>query len=178
MSDYTNSNNEKTIVYIDAANIILSCKNVDLRIDILKLIQNLKDKFRTEKIIYFTGNFKSMEKYFDTLIENGVEMIYKEIYNENDKTKANCDVEISHRITYDIENGLVDKVILLSGDGDFVHLADYINRNKKKITVIAAEPISCSRMIKKRQFIALSYLRDFGDGILIGKDEETSDVNK
>lgn len=162
---------EITIIYIDAANILLSSKSAGLDVDILKLIQKLKDKYRTEKVIYFTGDFKSMQESFDTLIEFGVEMVYKEIYNENSKTKANCDVEISHRITFDIENSLVTKVVLLSGDGDFVHIADYVNRNNLEIKIIAADPISCSRVIKKRQFISLSYLKDFGDSVLLSKDE-------
>ncbi len=164
---------KKTVVYVDAANIILSCKNVNLKIDILKLIQKLRDKYRPIKIIYFTGKFKSMQIFFEAIKNLDVELVFKEIYNENNKTKANCDVEISHRVTYDVENNFVSEIILVTGDGDFVHIADYINRNNYKIKFVAAEPISCSRMIKKRQFITLSYLREFGDEILIAEGEES-----
>ena len=50
----------KTVIYIDAANIILSAQNLKFELGMLRLIQYLKDSYRTDKIIYFTGN---LQKY-------------------------------------------------------------------------------------------------------------------
>jgi uncharacterized LabA/DUF88 family protein len=120
----------KTVVYIDAANIILSAKNIELDLNIFKLIKKIKDKYRSEKIIYFTGKFPSMKDFFVELKKIDVDIVFKEIYNENNKQKANCDVEISHKFTYDIDHGLVNNVILCSGDGDFAHILDFANSKK------------------------------------------------
>ncbi len=153
---------QKTVIYIDAANIILSAKGSAFELDLFKLIQRLKDSYRTTSIIYFTGNFPSMRELFTDLERIGVEMVYKEIYNENNKSKANCDVEISHRITSDILLDRVDSIVLLSGDGDFAHILDFAYAYKREVKVIAFNPVSCSRVIKKRQFTRVSYLVEWG----------------
>jgi uncharacterized LabA/DUF88 family protein len=159
----------KTAIFIDAANIIFSARNLGFDLDILRLIRNLKDSFRPEKVIYFTGNFKSMRKEFAAIEKTGVEMVYKEIYNEENKAKANCDVEISHRMTSDILLGAAVNIVLVSGDGDFACLCDFAQSKKIPIRVMAFDPKSCSRVIKKRQFTRVSYLVELGD--LIRKEK-------
>ncbi|MEI6400172.1 MAG: NYN domain-containing protein [bacterium] len=157
---------DKIIIYIDAANIILFAKNINLDFNIFRLINKLKDKYRSEKVVYFTGRFKSMENYFLELQGSGVELVFKEIYNENNKQKANCDVEISRRITYDVDFNFVSKIILCSGDGDFAHILDFANSKNLEVKVVATDPKSCSRVIKRREFTKLSFITDFGDDVL------------
>ena len=161
---------QKTIVYIDAANIILSMKSYNLNVNIEKLITYIKDKFRPNSIIYFTAKFSREKSLYNTILSAGVEMVFKEIYNEKNKTKANCDVEISHRITRDLDFLLVDKVVLFSGDGDFVHVLDYARNLKKEVKVVAATPLSCSIVIKRRGYLKVSYLVDDKD-LLINNSE-------
>ena len=156
----------QTVVYVDAANIILSAQNLDFDLDIFKLVQHLKDSFRSAHIIYFTGNFKSKQEEFRALEQAGVELVYKEIYNEQHKSKANCDVEISHRMTSDVLLGTVDKVVLLSGDGDFACLCDFAQSKGVAVKVMAFDPVSCSRVIKRRQFTKVSYFIELGALIL------------
>lgn len=159
---YDASTMSPTIVYIDAANIILSAQNLEFDLDIFKLVQHLKDSFRSARIVYFTGNFKSKQEEFQALKRAGVEMVYKEIYNEQHKSKANCDVEISHQMTSDILLGAVGKVVLLSGDSDFACLCDFAQSKGIVIKVIAFDPTSCSRLIKRREFTRVSYLVELG----------------
>ena len=64
--------------------------------------------------------------------------------------KANCDVEISHRITYDIENNNVQVIILTSGDGDFASLFDYAKSKLETVRCFSAHPKNTSTMIKER----------------------------
>jgi hypothetical protein len=80
--------------------------------------------------------------------------------NQNNKLKANCDVEISHKITRDIDMNLVDSFILISGDGDFVPLFDFAKSFNLIAKVIAFDPKSCARMIKQRFFLKVSYIVD------------------
>ena len=149
---------EETIIYIDAANIILSAQNLAFDLDMFKLIQHLKDSYRASRIIYFTSNFKSKKAEFDTITDAGVEIVYKEIHNETNKTKANCDVEIAHRMTSDILLNTPAQVVLVSGDGDFACLCDFAQTKNIAIKVMAFGPTSCSRVIKKRGFTRLSFL--------------------
>src|SRR3989344_3763081 len=152
----------RTLVYIDAANIIFSARNLGFDLDILRLIRHMEDSFRPERILYFTGNFKSMREEFEAIASAGVELVYKEIYNEENKAKANCDVEIAHRMTSDVLLGVVDGIVLLSGDGDFACLCDFARSKNISIRVMAFDPKSCSRVIKQRQFTRVSYLVELG----------------
>jgi uncharacterized LabA/DUF88 family protein len=106
-----------------------------------------------------------MQAEFDSLRARGVELVFKEVYNEDVKVKANCDVEISHRITSDILQKKVEKIVVVSGDGDFASLYDFARAQQVEVKVIACEPVSCSRVIKRRAFAQVSYLSDVSDRI-------------
>jgi uncharacterized LabA/DUF88 family protein len=164
-----NSIKGKVVVFIDAANIILAAQNLGFDLDMLRLIRHLSDSFRGARVIYFTANFKSKRGYFQTLAESDVELVYKQIYNEENKAKANCDVEIACRMTADILRKRASHVVLLSGDGDFAHLCDFARAEGIEVRVMAFDPKSCSRMIKRRQFTRVSFLVELGQ--LITKEK-------
>jgi uncharacterized LabA/DUF88 family protein len=155
----------KTVVYIDAANILISAERALFHVDMPALIHFLRDKYRANTIVYFTGRLKRLESFFETVALTGAEMVYKQVYIENDKTKANCDVEIAHRFSSDVLLGEVGSIVLVSGDGDFVHLLDFAQRKNIPTKVVAFAPQNCSRMIKQRAFTQLSYVVDFGNKI-------------
>ncbi len=101
----------KTNIYIDAANIILSARDQGLNFDMVELIIYLKNKYRADKIIYFTARFEEHEQLYVGLYENDVEIVFKQSYREKNKIKANCDVEIAHKITLDIEKNKVQAIV-------------------------------------------------------------------
>lgn len=155
--------NKTTIVYIDAANVLMSFKNLSIIVDYDRFMNFLSDKYRPKKIIYFTGRFRADAEMYKLLETKGVEIVFKEIYNENSKLKANCGVEISHRITRDLDFNLVDKVVLVSGDGDFVHVLDYAFNSNRRVKSVAPHPSNCSLAIKRRSFLSVTYLSDVID---------------
>jgi len=67
-------------------------------------------------------------------------------------------VEIAHRMTSDVLLGVVERIVLVSGDGDFACLCDFAQSKKVPVRVMAFDPKSCSRVIKQRQFTRVSYL--------------------
>ena len=81
--------NLKVIAYIDAANIILSCKRIGLEIDFLKLKKYLEDKFRIDEIYYFTANLKALGIELEILRENYFRVVLKEVHIKKEKTPAN-----------------------------------------------------------------------------------------
>lgn len=84
----------------------------------------------------------------------------KDIYVENSKIKANCDVEISHYITKHIENKLVKEFTLLSGDGDFSMLLDYAKEKDVKVNLMPSDNKSTSRILKKKEWLKIIFLND------------------
>lgn len=138
-------------VYIDAANIILSLKEINFNLDIDSLFIYLKDKYKNSKIIFFIGDVYYLKEIKDILIRHGIEICIKETSKEGGKVKANCDVEITQRIVVDVERNLADDFILLSGDGDFIGLFNYIFKMGKQAYCIAPTFKSTSIFIKRRQ---------------------------
>jgi uncharacterized LabA/DUF88 family protein len=150
----------KTNIYIDAANIILSARDSGLDFDMIKLIIHLKDKYKANNIVYFTAKFKEHNETYSKLNELNVEIVFKESYLYKNRLKANCDVEISHRITLDIQTGVVDIVILASGDGDFVSLLDYAKSKIESVKCFSSHPRHTSNMIKARDYLKVVYMSD------------------
>lgn len=152
----------KTKIYIDSSNIILSSLDIGFEIDFEKLFIYLKDRFRTEEIFYFTPNLKKIAQEIETLKIIGYKIVLKEIYYENNKTKGNCDVEISHYITKHIENNEVDTLVLLSGDGDFSFLIDYALNKNISVYLMPSNLKSSSKILrikKKSKIVFLDSLR-------------------
>ncbi len=157
---------KRTTLYIDAANLIkASQKHIKQNYDIFELLVYLKDRYRINNCIYFTGNIKSLTTDYELLKSFGVEIVFKKIYFEGGKTKANCDVEISHRITKDVENNLIDNIVLLSGDGDFAALLDYANERLEKVQLFSVIKYNTSKLLRSRRYLNVTYLNDLIDSI-------------
>ena len=153
----------RACVYIDASNIILSAKNINFDLDLGLLFQYLYDKFRDCKIILFIGDVTYLEDIKSIIIENNVELIVKQTVKEGGKIKANCDVELTNRMTVDVERSLVNKIILMSGDGDFVALTDYAKNTGKVVLCISVTPKNTSIFIKHRPYLRIMYLIQIRD---------------
>ncbi len=170
----------KTNIYIDAANIILSARDQGLDFNMVKFVTYLKNKYKADKIIYFTARFESDKQLYLDLYKNVIEIVFKQSYKENKRLKANCDVEIAHRITLDIENHNIQALILTSGDGDFASLLDYAKSKLERVRCFNAHPKNTSTMIKERLYLEIIYMSDIIDLIqkreIPGTDETVQGV--
>ncbi len=145
-------------MYIDAANIILSAQGIDFDLDLNLLFQYLYDKYRNCKIVFFVGDVEYLKTIVNIITEHGVELVVKQTVREGGKIKANCDVELTNRITVDVERNIVQKVIIMSGDGDFVALTDYVRYMGKCVLCISVTPKNTSIFIKHRSYLRIMYL--------------------
>jgi uncharacterized LabA/DUF88 family protein len=164
-----------TSIYTDAANIILSARSIDFDLDLDLLFQYLYDKFRNCKIVFFIGDVTYLESIRDILTKHEVELVIKQTAREGGKIKANCDVELTNRVSVDVERNLVQKVVLMSGDGDFVALTDYVRDMGKEVSCISVAPKNTAIFIKQRAYLRLMYLVQI-KGLLENKKALTKHV--
>ncbi len=99
-------------------------------------------------------------RFYLKLQKFGYELYLKPIklYEQDDGTtrrKANCDVEMAFYLMKEKEN--FDRVIVLSGDGDFLPVLKYLRSNGKEVIILARGPRTAREI---RQF-AGSNFRDF-----------------
>ena len=151
----------KTNIYIDASNILISLRNDNYKPNVERFFVYLNDKFRPDHIFYFTPKYKKEEEINKIISNiNKVNIIYKEIYNENSKLKTNCDVEIAFQIMKDVLIEKIKNIILVSGDGDFVSVLDYAKEKNINTRVIGGTKKSTARIIKARDYLRYFLLTD------------------
>jgi len=134
----------RIIIFIDAANIIYSCKDLGWHIKYKRLKDYFETRARLIKIYFYTArhdDFEGLNKLLAVLAKLGIQVKSRQlkIYKQRDGTqdvKGNVDGELivdmmRFRKRY-------DTAILMSGDSDFVHIVDYLRELGKKIIIISS----------------------------------------
>jgi len=132
----------RTILLIDLENLFYEAQKRDEKIDYEKILANFnsrENEFLTESIVYLirSQDFDS-EKFEIKLKEWGYKIQAKNTYKIIKEGRAiyrqtNLDVEITVDSLDRINN--YDKLILMSGDGDFSYLCQYLKKKGKKIEI-------------------------------------------
>lgn len=121
------------------------------KLDFKKFRRYLSDKFRTKKAFLFIGYLKQNERMYRRLKSYGYELIFKPTVKDNrGDQKGNVDAEL---VLYSaaIEYPNYEKAIIVSGDGDFYCLYDFLEKNKKLFHLIIPNKLSESSLLKKFQ---------------------------
>lgn len=133
-------NKENNYAFIDAQNVHLGILEFDWKIDWKRFRIWLKNKFSIEKALIFIGYHKGNENLYSSLQHAGFVCIFKPTLEYKDGTKkGNCDAElVLHSSAIEFEN--YDKAVIVSGDGDFSCLIEFLQqRNKLKMLVVPNE---------------------------------------
>lgn len=97
--------------------------------------------------------YLKLQKFGYKLFLKPVKLYYQE--NGSTQRKANCDVEMAFYLMKEKEN--FDRLIFLSGDGDFLPVLKYLKQMGKEIIVLARGPRTAKEI---RQFAGNNF-RDF-----------------
>ena len=149
----------KTYVFIDSQNLNLGISN-DIykngkliykgwKLDYKKLFVFLKDKYRISKAILFIGYIKEHENLYKKLKHFGFDIVFKPtVTDRNGKTKGNVDAEL---VLYSAAKMIneYDKAIIISGDGDFYCLYEFLEDKSKLASIIIPNRKSASSLLRK-----------------------------
>lgn len=123
-----------------------SIKSKGKRMDDAKLI--LIDR-HMQRIRFYLN----LEKFGYNLRLKQVKLYY--LPDGTTKKKANCDVDMAFYLMKEKDN--FDRVVILSGDGDFLPVLKYLKKEKKEVIILARGPRTAREI---RQFAGSSF-RDF-----------------
>lgn len=139
----------KNYAFIDAQNVHLGILEFGWKIDWKKLRIWLKDKFDVEKALIFIGYQKGNEKLYSFLQHAGFVCIFKPTLSYKDGTiKGNCDAElVLHSAAIEFEN--YDKAVIVSGDGDFACLIDFLQEKNKLEMLVVPNENKYSALLKR-----------------------------
>src|SRR3989344_8600771 len=122
-----------TYAFIDASNIIYGAREEGWFIDQKKLFNYLKEKFNVSKAFFYYGKDSKRikkESFLKKLSSFGYILRVKEIKRYGNKSKANCDVDLTMDMLLKIKE--YQRAIVLTGDGDFAPLLSYLLTKKKQ----------------------------------------------
>lgn len=126
--------NKRIFVFIDSQNLKLAIKGAGWKLDFQRLFVYLKDKFSVSKAFLFIGYLSENEVLYSELREIGYILIFKPtLRGAGGFVKGNCDAELVLHAMIQLKN--YERAIIISGDGDFYCLIDYLKTKNKLLKV-------------------------------------------
>lgn len=137
-------------VYIDGANLHKGSVELGFQLDYKKLRGWLWQKFGASKVYLFLGLVPKHTKLYQYLQECGYILIFKETTTSaQGHVKGNCDAELVLKVASDYYEQVFDIFVLVTGDGDFRCLVDFLLEHNSKVSVIAPNKQKCSILLKR-----------------------------
>ncbi|MDD2935334.1 MAG: NYN domain-containing protein [Candidatus Pacebacteria bacterium] len=122
------------IAFIDGQNLHLGTTQNKWKVNHNKLRKYLNDKYHVNEAYYFLGYVSEEEQdLYNNLQKAGFIVVFKEHSSAlKGKKKGNVDTDIVFEILKRyIDNNDFDKIILISGDGDYKKIVDYLIKKDK-----------------------------------------------
>lgn len=148
----------QTAVFIDAANIELSAKELGFKVDYKKLYNFLQSETKLVFVGFYTARFetKSHDAFLTLLKKAGYKLITKPLKLIKSRRdgghlrKANFDVEIAVDIMKRIAT--FDNCILFSGDSDFHYLVNELKKAGKTVVVASLKYHVSKELVESANF--------------------------
>ncbi len=140
----------RTNIYIDGNNLYRGAKELGFGIDYKKFYGWLRQKYDTSNIYLFIGLVPTRTKFYEHLQECGFILVFKQTVSVGGVIKGNCDAELVLKTVSDFYNKAFDKCILVSGDGDFGCLVEFLDNNSVLDRVISPDENKCSILLRNK----------------------------
>jgi uncharacterized LabA/DUF88 family protein len=127
------------LAFIDSQNLNLGVRSLDWKIDYKKFRLYLKNKYNVTEAYMFVGLVANNQKLYTQLQQDGFILIFKPtvryFVNGKETVKGNVDAElVLHATAIQYQN--YDKAIIVSGDGDFACLVEFLADHDKLLHVL------------------------------------------
>jgi len=116
--------------FIDSQNLNLAIRQQGWILDFKRFRRYLYDKYHIIKAYLFIGYIPTNQSLYTSLQDDGYILIFKPtLILPNGKVKGNVDAElVLHTM---IELPKYDRAVIVSGDGDFYCLIEYLQKQNK-----------------------------------------------
>lgn len=161
--------NLSVAIFVDMQNIYYGAKHsINKKVDFKNLLElALRERTLYRAIAYLVNLDRVNQDGFIHVLRNiGYEVKLKEpkkFYNwDRVEYKADWDMGIAIDAIAMAENGKVDVVVLMSGDGDFVDLINFLKAKGIKVEVISFKSITAKEIISAaNEYIDLEEVAEF-----------------
>ena len=152
------SDNKNVFAFIDSQNLNVGVQKFGWKMDWIKFRKYLKDKYGVSQAFMFIGYVPEFENMYQQLHEAGYMIVLKPTYDmtrprpeekeqgavsreqgekpeEKKPVKGNVDADLVLWVMKEMKN--YDKAIIVSGDGDFYSLIEYLDEQNKLLKILA-----------------------------------------
>lgn len=129
-----NNKNKGNYAFIDSQNLNLAIKELGWKLDFKKFRVYLKHKYNVQKAFLFIGYVVGNEMLYSQLQDFGYKIIFKPTLDKKGVVKGNCDAELVLHCMIELNN--FQKAIIVSNDGDFHCLVEYLAEENKLLKLI------------------------------------------
>ena len=126
----TQSKSQGNYAFIDGQNLNMGIKKLGWNLDFRKFHYHLQRKYGVTKAYFFLGMVEDQADLYANLQSMGYNLILKPLVEHKEGTvKGNIDADLVLHTMIEYNN--YDKAVIVSGDGDFYGLYEYLlNKNK------------------------------------------------
>lgn len=141
---------KRIAVYIDGANLHKGAMEFGFQLNYKHLRGWLWQKFSVSKAYIFLGLVTKHTGLYRRLQESGYVLIFKEtVTHGNGQIKGNCDAELVLQVVSDFYEKAFDEFVIVTGDGDFRCLVDFLLEHKVVVRIVAPNKEKCSILLKR-----------------------------
>jgi uncharacterized LabA/DUF88 family protein len=139
---------ENNFAFIDSQNLNLSIRDQGWVLDFGKFKQFLRDKYRVTHAFLFIGYIYENQDLYISLQKDGYILIFKPTLRLPDgRVKGNVDAELVLHAMIEYDN--YDKALIVTGDGDFYCLVDYLVKKDKLLKLMVPNRNKFSSLFRK-----------------------------
>ncbi len=134
--------------FIDSQNLNLSIQEQGWKLDFKRFRKYLEDKYCVIKVFIFIGYVNTQQSLYTSLQKDGYILVFKPtLYLPDGKVKGNIDAELVLHTMIEYLN--YNKAVIVTGDGDFHCLIDYLKKKDKLLRLIVPNRYKFSSLLRK-----------------------------
>lgn len=149
----------KVNIYIDGNNLYRSAKELGYEVDYKKFRGWLRQKYNPTSVYLFIGLVPERVKFYEFLQSCGYILIFKQTVSVGEKIKGNCDAELVLKAVSDFYENTFSSCILITGDGDFGCLVEFLKERKSISRIISPDKNKCSYLLRNKN-VEITFLND------------------
>jgi uncharacterized LabA/DUF88 family protein len=145
--------------FIDGQNLYSGVRSLGWLLDVDKFRVHLSQKYHVTRAFYFIGYMREQQALYHRLATSGYELVFKPVVQGNAHSpKGNVDADLVLNAMIELPN--YQQAIIVSGDGDYYSLVDYLAKHGKLNAVMAPNRAFCSSVLRKSAGGTIRYVED------------------
>ncbi len=139
---------ESNYAFIDSQNVNLGVEELGWKLDFRKFRIYLREKYSVKIAHLFIGYLPENKNLYSSLQKYGYLLVFKPVMKDDKgEPKGNVDADLVLQAMVDFDD--YHKAVIVTSDGDFYSLVEYLYKNRKLEMVLSPNKEKCSVLLQK-----------------------------